>query len=188
MKIQRLAIALALTATVSFAVSKDELSLSAQNSIKKMERAIEAAKKTAVTELTDLMKNEMKAGKIDSAVTLDKIIKSIDTPTPSIIQEGSQHSEYIDDILGSWEMEGGRARLTFNKDGSCTVRSIRVIDGLSTWEVSSKKLIVTNKKTNVTETYDLPPKKINFKGRTVVVIEGKSSDGSKLRLFRRDAD
>lgn len=185
MKTTTIFLTFALTATLTFAVSKDNLSLSAQSSINKMERSIASAKKTAITELTALMKNEAHNGNIDKAVTLDKIIKSIDSETSSIITAKQLNNKYTDDILGSWEMEGSRAKISFNEDGSCTILSKRTTDGMSTWKVEGKKLIVTNKQINTTDTYDIPPKKVTKKNHNLIVLEGKSSNGSKRTLFRR---
>ena len=150
-----------------------------------MERAIASAKKTAVTELTVLMKKEAHNGNIDKAVTLDKIIKSIEIESSSIITSEKINSEYTDDILGAWEIGGSKIRIIFNDDGSCTTRSKRVTDGMSTWKIESKKLIVTHKQANTTETYSLPPKKVTKRGHTYLTMEGKSSTGSERTLVRR---
>ena len=178
-------IPVALFSLCSFAADDAELPLAAKNVISTMERQVADIQKKAVADLKDIMQKEAKAGRMDTTLLLNNIIKQIedkiDSPTLT-----KNDGKYDDKIIGRWSMPMVKYEITFEKSHRFSGKFGENVEWKGTWKVDGEKLIVSHPINNSFDTFDLPPKRESAGGKTVYKLYGHTEKGEGRVLVKQD--
>jgi len=156
-----------------------EMPTAAKQALTKMEATVIQAKKKAIADLTLIMNAETRAGRLDSAVTINAKIKELTVDTEGERAEGKKGADFLP---GVWRMQNG-VRVSIEKNNTFSAAGGN-FKWSGTWHVDNGQLVVDS--TVFVDTYELPAKKEARNGKSAWIIRGKNNKGELVSMEKQD--